>query len=81
MSTIRELVEQAIESTKTLLDKRLIADRGTIESRSAICATCDSRLGFVCRECGCPIYSKVRLWLNSCPLKKWEGKSNGSAAG
>lgn len=41
------------------------------KARLDICFSCDKRKYFVCSECGCVIYAKVRSKYD-CPLKKWK---------
>ncbi len=35
------------------------------------CATCPSRVGVMCGECGCILEWKTRVGKEQCPLKKW----------
>lgn len=44
------------------------------KERALHCAKCDSNVGNVCKECGCPLWAKTRSTkeTNKCDLGKWE---------
>ena len=39
--------------------------------RRAICNSCESRMGIMCKECGCLIRAKTAMSGQKCPLDKW----------
>ena len=41
-------------------------------NRLSECKKCDRLTLGICRECGCPVKSKVRFSDMSCPLGKWD---------
>jgi hypothetical protein len=46
------------------------------KARLKICSPCDKMKWGVCKICGCPIQTKIRLYDESCPLKKWSAREN-----
>jgi predicted Zn-ribbon and HTH transcriptional regulator len=46
-----------------------------LKERREICDSCERKgavLGFdVCKECGCPLATKLQRLNSHCPLKKW----------
>ena len=44
------------------------------KERAEICSQCDSNVGNVCKECGCPLHAKCRSMReeNKCDLEKWK---------
>ena len=69
---IRSLIETA---KITARDGKLIASPEAVESRSAICMSCDKlreKNGkYSCVTCGCSFKKKIAAHGATCPLKKW----------
>lgn len=42
-----------------------------VADRRAICNACDKKVLGVCTECKCPLLSKIKVSISSCPLGKW----------
>ena len=41
------------------------------DERRALCNSCESRMGIICKECGCVIRAKTAMSGEKCPLGKW----------
>ena len=50
---------------------QVIADKGLIERRIALCKGCSQLNDSRCAACGCFIQIKAGLKISQCPLKKW----------
>lgn len=52
----------------------LIVSDEVQRERLSVCKKCPKydELQHRCKECGCPLGSKVKFALDSCPLKKWK---------
>ena len=49
-------------------------DRAREIERLATCKTCEYNISRACKLCGCPIKSKVRLAVESCPMNYWSAQ-------
>jgi hypothetical protein len=56
---------------------KLFVPKNISESRYTMCKSCDSlsTLKF-CKECGCFMPAKTKLFHADCPLKKWGSPMN-----
>jgi hypothetical protein len=76
---IQEIIETkilALDNTKTTLedeeDIRFIADKEIQEKRYEICKVCKHFTALkTCKECGCIMPLKVKLFDAKCPIGKW----------
>lgn len=51
--------------------KTVFTTTDDVAKRRAICNLCDKKILGVCTECKCPLLSKIKVSICSCPLGKW----------
>lgn len=71
-SNTTEIIEQ--DSTETITEIDFLLDKeNQSQTRLNICYGCDQLLPIVnmCRQCGCQMNIKTRLFNSKCPLNKW----------
>lgn len=72
MSCCGQVEQQEIQKQETELD--FLLDKETrSQQRLSICKTCPELFGPLnnCRQCGCFMNIKVRIYSSTCPLGKW----------
>lgn len=52
--------------------KTIFTTSEVVAERRAICNACDKKVFGVCTECKCPLLSKIKVSITSCPLDKWK---------
>lgn len=66
--------EQLTDTTDTITEIDFLLDKeNQSQTRLDICRGCDQLLPIVnlCKQCGCQMNIKTRLFASKCPLNKW----------
>lgn len=73
-----KIYEEYLESVNVKqVEDRIIEAQGYVSSRDKICGGCEWREdggingGGVCGQCGCNIWTKIRMLSATCPIQKW----------
>lgn len=51
--------------------KTIFTTKEAVAERRAICNACNKKVFGICAECNCPLLSKIKVSITSCPLGKW----------
>jgi len=71
--TYKEKFEEIADGWKNWIWKSPEVEK-IAKARALHCAACESNIRNVCKECGCPLFSKTRSMkeTNKCNLNKWK---------
>jgi hypothetical protein len=70
----KEIVNQEQIQTNTMSEIEFLLDKeNNSHARFSICQTCSQLLPIVnvCKQCGCFMNIKTRIYSSKCPLEKW----------
>ena len=70
----KEIANQTQVQTNTMSEIDFLIDKeNQSQTRLDICKSCDQLVPVVnvCKQCGCFMNIKTRIYSSTCPLKKW----------
>ena len=71
---VNELVKKNnidLRSMSNRMKNIMLHDQDIIDSRRAICDSCEHKVGLNCKICKCFISAKTKVATTSCPINKW----------
>lgn len=71
MNIISQTITAITDKVAELKDTYIEGDQALVDSRLAICGTCDQYKINICGQCGCFMPIKAKIKAVGCPINKW----------